>query len=75
MVPTAHRGEAKAGEFGPELDEGDGAAPCHQCRDDFRGAFLGGLFLPWTTGGAQVVELQIGALLFGGHPRIADQAT
>ena len=23
---TAHRGEAKAGEFGPELDEGDGAA-------------------------------------------------
>ncbi len=53
MVPTVHRGEAKVGEFGPD----DGAAPCHQCRDDFRGAFLGGLFLPWTTGGAQVVEL------------------
>ena len=26
-----------------------------------------------AAGGAQLVELRIGALFFGGHPRIADQ--
>ena len=27
-----------------------------------------------ATGGAKFVELRIGALFFGGHPRVADQA-
>jgi hypothetical protein len=41
-----------------------------------RAISAGGVFLVYggAAGGAKVVELRIGALLFGGYPRVADQA-